>query len=222
MIKKQMIMGTLALVLSSCTTLTTLYSGKDIETLHRLACSQPKKSDSPWNIGNLYDCASRELFIPYQLWTGANWDGNKDTPCMHPADTFFIVNGRSRTTIKGPKQWENSYTGNTEIVWSRDKTDGSKQQYFVCHEKGIGRVYDRRIGRGTRYFETGRCKFPAGHGWKISVRRYCKSTSIEITSISLDEDHNLSDLQFKWWTSSTLDQKYRYVPNRSMTDAWEQ
>lgn len=214
MIKRLMIMGTLALFFSGCATVN---SDKETETLHRLACSQPKKSDSVWNIGNLYDCESRELFIPYQLWTGANWDGNKDAPCMHPADTVFIVNGKSMTTIKGPKKWENPRTGKTETIWSREKTDGSKQQYFVCHKKGIGRVYD---SRGPRYWDRGRCKFPAGHGWKLTERRYCKRTSIEITRISLDEDHNLSDLEFKWWTKSILSNKYRYAPNKGMTNAW--
>ena len=216
MLKRLMTIVALALFFPGCATVN---SNKETETLHKLACSEPKKSDSVWNIKNLYNCTSKELFVPYQLWTGVNWDGNKNASCMHPADKLFTVNRDSRTTIKGPKKWVNPRTGRTETIWSREKTDGSKQQYFVCHEKGIGRVYD---SRGPRYWDSGRCKFPAGHGWKLSVRRYCISTSIEITKISLDRNQNLSALEFKWWTRSTLSNKYRYVPNKGMTNAWSQ
>jgi len=218
-VKKLILMGALALVIVSCTMLNRNGRSEEIAKFHNLACSQPKKSNSPWNIGKLYDCASQEMFIPYQLWTGAKWDGDKEAPCMHTADILFNVNGVSATTIKGPIKWKNPKTDNIETIWSRDKVDGSKSQYFICHEKGIGRVYD---SRGPRFFDRGRCKFPAGYGWKLLERRRCRDTSIEIISISLDENNNLLDLQFKWWTGSTLDHIYRYVPNKGMTHAWEQ
>ena len=39
------------------------------EQLHQQACSvSPYVSDAPWHIANLYNCLTRELFIPYQLW----------------------------------------------------------------------------------------------------------------------------------------------------------
>jgi len=216
-VKKLILMGALALVLVSCTMLKRNGGSEEIAKFHNLACSQPKKSNSPWNIGNLYDCASQEMFIPYQLWTGAKWDGDKEAPCMHTADILFNVNGVTATTIKGPIEWKNPKTDNIETIWSRDRA--AALQYFTCHEKGIGRVYD---SRGPRFFDRGRCKFPAGYGWKLLERRRCRDTSIEIISISLDENNNLLDLQFKWWFGSTLDHIYRYVPNKGMTHAWEQ
>ena len=107
---------------------------QDASALHELACTEPKKGGAPWNVANLYDCETKQLFIPYQLWTGVKWDGNKDAPCMHKADTLFHVNGRSATTIKGPREWK------SRQIWAREKVNGSKTQYFECHDKGIGRV----------------------------------------------------------------------------------
>lgn len=191
----------------------------DALRLHAIACSEHKQSGSKWNIHELYDCTTRELFIPYQLWTGVSWDGDKGAPCMHLGDSRFSVNGKSATTITGPRIWRNPVTGKPESYWSREKVNGSKTQYFTCHERGIGRVYD---SRGERHFRPGRCKFPAGYGWELGTRRYCRHTSIEIVVISLDEANNLESLSFKWWYRDKLDYIYRYRPNQGMTDAWRQ
>ena len=186
---------------------------------HKLACASYPSSSSPWHVNNLYDCRTRELFVPYQLWTGAKWDGRKDGPCMHKADNTFSVNDRSLTRISGPKKWRNPKTDKEEMVWVREKVQGWKEQYFICHEKGVGRLYD---SRRPRYYRNGRCKFPAGNGWKVGVRRDCRSTSIEITHVGLDETGHLKDLKFKYWSRSRLDHIYRYVPNLGMTNAWKQ
>jgi hypothetical protein len=197
----------------------TQFTGSTAPQLHEIACSQSARSDNPWNIKNLYDCSTSTLYIPYQLWTGAKWDGSKTGACMHDASASFTVNNRSDTHIVGPKQWTNPQSGVTETVWSREKRDGSKAQYFTCHEKGIGRVYD---SRGPRYFASGRCKFPAGQGWALSVKRDCLDTAIEITSIALNEKNELESIEFNWWTGRTLDHRYRYATNVGMTDAWPQ
>lgn len=201
---------------------------EDAETLHSLACSQPVENDSAWNISHLYDCEDRTIFVPYQLWTGAQWDGNKDAPCMHPADSVFFVNGVSGKTIKGPTEWFNPSTGNTETIWERNNLDGKKTQYFVCHERGIGRVYDRRRQEeGNSRPNDGRCKFPGGYGWPVFERGFCTISAIEIIRIALNHDHELSGLEFKWWYQSSsggyvLDHIYRYVPNVGSTHAWAQ
>ncbi|MBF0379830.1 MAG: hypothetical protein HQL69_02360 [Magnetococcales bacterium] len=194
--------------------------------LQNLACGEAKKGggESPWHIANLYDCQKNRLYIPYQLWTGAKWNGNKDSSCMHDADSTFWVNNSSGTTIKGPKEWKNPETGENLSVWVRAKIDGSKEQYFTCHKKGIGRVYD---SRKSSNYETGRCKFPAGYGWKVGKRRGCDSTAIDITNLEFDENHNLLAINFNYWVigysgSYVLDHKYRYVPNIGMTNAWKQ
>lgn len=211
------------LSIAGCNT-TSVKSNLYSDTIHDAACvNKSQHSKSPWNISNLYNCEQRELFIPYQLWSGETWDGNKFSACMHEANTLFYVNGKSGTTIKGPKTWRHPWL-NTEIkVWYREKVNGSKQQYFTCHEKGIGRVYDSRRG----YYSLGRCKFPAGFGWQIGVQRECNETAIEITKIELDDHSNLTAMEFKWWFENNdgeliHDHTYRYEPNIGSVNAWEQ
>ncbi len=189
-------------------------------SFHKLACADYPPSKSPWRVKNIYDCKTRELFVPYQLWTGAKWNGRKDGPCMHKADTTFTVNNRSETRIWGPKKWMNPKTDKEEMVWVREKVQGWKEQYFTCHEKGIGRLYD---SRKPRYYRVGRCKFPAGHGWKIGVKTDCVKTSLKITHVGLDDKGHLSEIKFEYWSRrERLDHIYRYVPNQGMTNAWKQ
>jgi len=197
-------------------------SGPDLKTLeamHAAACALPDTGDSQWHIRSLYDCETKTLYVPYQLWTGARWDGDRTATCMHEADSRFVVNGVSATVIVGPVEWTNPETRAVESIWRRDKENGSKSQYFVCHETGIGRVYD---SRGPWSWAPGRCKFPAGPGWKIGQRRHCRGTSIEIIGVSVAENGTITDLWFKWWYGATLDHVYRYVPNIGMTHAWPQ
>lgn len=194
--------------------------------IYAIACSdKANKGESPWHISQLYNCEKKELFIPYQLWTGAKWDGNKNSSCMHEANTSFYVNRTSGTTIKGPEKWKNPETEKVETVWKREKMNGSKQQYFTCNEKGIGRVYDSR--RGGRYYDSGRCKFPAGYGWEVGKQRRCRNTAIEISKIELDSKNNLSAIEFKWWYENRNgdyihDHTYRYEPNIGCVNAWKQ
>ena len=111
-------------------------------------------------------------------------------------------------------------------VWDRSKVNGSKMQYFVCHNKGIGRVFEVRKGR-ERQFKQGRCKFPAGYGWEPGKRSECVDTALKIYQIEFGGDHNLSGLEFEYWFKTrsrglVLNHKYRYVPNEGMTNAWPQ
>jgi hypothetical protein len=194
--------------------------------LHEIACTKEKGNNSSlWNISSLYDCKTKTIFIPYQLWSGAKWDGNKDSSCIHKADSTFYVNGKSGTTIKGPEDWENPKTSEIIKIWKREKLNGSKQQYFTCNKKGIGRVYDSR--KGGRYYDNGRCKFPAGYGWEIGKQRKCNSTAIEIIKIEIDSENNLEGLEFKWWYQNrngdfVHDHTYRYEPNIGSVNAWKQ
>lgn len=196
-----------------------IVSVKNMLELNDFACSKNTKNNEIWGKNTLYDCNTRKLYIPYQLWTGAIWDGRRTKNCMHTVNSTFNVDGDSLTTIKGPKEWLNPATGKTETVWVRDKVDGSKSQYFTCHEKGIGRVYD---SRRARTYLNGRCKFPAGEGWELSKRRDCENTVIRITNMTFNKNGILQSMKFKWWVGGNLDHIYRYKPNYGMTDAWQQ
>ena len=196
---------------------------KDIEVL---TTKEVKNNNSPWNINNLYSKNDKSFFIPYQLWTGAKWDGDKNKKCTHQVDNTFYVNGKDPTKITGTTKWESPETGEVYDIWKREKLNRHKEQYFVCHDKGIGRVFDSR--RGGRYSDIGKCKFPAGYGWKIGERRECLKTAIEITQIDFDKENNLTGIEFKFWYQSrksgnlVLDHKYRYEPNIGMIRADKQ
>jgi len=187
-----------------------------IDELHLRGCETTPEGASPWHITSLYDCDSRSLFVPWQLWTGAAWTGDKTQPCMHRAKTRFFVNGGDSTTIEGPIPWKHPQLGETLQTWHRTKDDGRKQQIFTCHAKGIGRVYD---SRKPQTYAPGRCKFPAGFGWQLFEKRPCNDTSIEIIEVELNPANELAGLHFRWWFGDTLDHVYRYAPGVSMTKA---
>lgn len=199
------------IVLSGCA-----HQRAAVEQLHAAGCAALPDDASPWHIAALYDCDSASLFIPWQLWSGASWTGDKTAPCMHTAKTHFLVDGDDPTTIRGPIPWKHPKLGKTLQTWHRTKDDGRKTQIFTCHEKGIGRVYD---SRKPRVYAPGRCKFPAGPGWQLHKKRSCRDTSLEVYKVELNASNELQGLHFRYWFGNTLDHAYRYAPGRSMTDA---
>ena len=49
------------------------------------------KSSNPWHITNLYSKEDDSFFIPYHLWSGSNWDGNKNSEnCMHDVRNKWV------------------------------------------------------------------------------------------------------------------------------------
>ena len=200
-----------------------LYANQLINN-HAQICPNPATINTQWHINNLYDCKSRSLFIPYQLWSGAKFNGDKSTACMHIVDRTFVVNDGENVTITGPLKWSNPVSSNIETVWLRRTNNSTKVQRFVCHAKGIGRVYD---SRRKRYFRPGRCKFPAGFGWRINDPVICDDTKIELTQVNWTQNSELESIEFKWWFRRKsgkwhLDHIYRYAVNAGMTHAWKQ
>ena len=221
--------------------------GADRNELRAAACpgDAAPASRGPWHLANLYDCKNDTIFIPYQLWTGAKWDGNKAAPCMHAVDREWNITDHrtiptdhgdtrdivrpSRTFVKGPVSWTSEESGNVLNIWERHKSGGRKLQRFACHPKGIGRVTDFRKTQSWKTPQpVGRCKFPAGYGWALGKKRECLATAIEITKVELDSDQNLEAITFKWWvrrgrsSDLYLDHIYRYERERGATDAWAQ
>jgi hypothetical protein len=224
----------------------TASAAADSDEIRAAACGAVSAArPSPWHVANLFDCKTGTFFIPYQLWAGARWDGNKAAACMHTVgrewditdhrtvptddgDTRDVVRP-SRTFVKGPVRWTNPETGEVLNIWERHKSGGRKLQRFACHPKGIGRVTDFRKTPSWRTPQpVGRCKFPAGHGWALGKKRECLATAIEITKVELDADKTLAAITFKWWvrrgrsTELYFDHIYRYARERGATDAWAQ
>ncbi len=52
-------------------------------------------------------------------------------------------------------------------------------QNYVCHEKGLARIYDGRFDDAGVLSELDgkECKFPAGFGWKLDEAKDCSNSS---------------------------------------------
>ncbi len=188
------------------------------ERLHEIACSiSPYASKDPWHISNLYNCVSQELFIPYQLWTGAIWDGDKNANCMHAANSRSLLDSpgkgyaKGEVIIKGPIQWTDDVSGEIRNVWQRTRSTSNTQKYYVCHPRGIGGIHN--VKRPWVKWVRGLCHIPAGFGWKIGQKRTCIKTTIEIIDIVLDEQNRLHNITVKFWFRDTLRYRYTYQRN---------
>lgn len=179
-----------------------------MQQFHEQVCAlpEPGADASPWHIRHLYDCQTKELFIPYQLWTGAHWDGDKTASCMHPADN---LNYRKRHAT-GPVEWKNLRTGEIEMLWHQTRPDGVVK-HFKCHDKGIGKRHDSR--KPNYVYWDYRCIFPAGFGWELRKQRHCLKTTIEITHLRLTPDNLLESMTHDWWVKDKFAHQFTHRPN---------
>jgi hypothetical protein len=202
-------------------------------------CKTNIKSSSPWHISNLYDCKDKSFFIPYQLWSGAKYDGNKANSKNHQANmqtqTPFQRRGKIRYTplsITGTTKWYSDEFDKEFNIYTRLR--GSKTQYFVANDMGIGRVYDSRYN-GGRYYSGTNIKFPAGYGWKLNTPRgttyemtknmglRTRTTTIEIIDMIFTSSNELESISFKWYPRGNyLDHIYTYIVGLGMQEAKKQ
>lgn len=176
---------------------------------HHRVCALPAATpdDSPWHIRHLYNCETRSLFIPYQLWSGAHWNGDKDAPCMHAVKSINYL-GRP---IEGPLEWVNPWTGETEITWLRIKNEGEPReriQRMVCNKKAIARRHDST--KPNYVYWANRCEIPAGYGWELGRQRHCMKTTIKITHLRLDDNHHFDSITYDWWIKDKFIYQYSY------------
>jgi hypothetical protein len=186
--------------------------------LHQTACSiSPYISDDPWHIANLYNCANKQLFIPYQLWTGSKWNGDKNATCMHKANTRSPLENSKEgyfggeVIINGPIKWKDDLTGEVKNVWQRTRSNTKSNKYYICHNRGIGGIHN--LNKPWVKWIRGLCNIPAGYGWQIGKKRTCIKTTLEIIDIQLDEKNHLKNITVKFWFRDKL--LYRYVYERN-------
>lgn len=227
--KNILIVTSVAIIFSGCAT----SSYTKLDELNKVTvkeCTKPTKNKSAWHIDNLYDCESNTFFIPYQLWSGAEFDGNKKTSKSHQVNNTGFATYNSSTKpkpvhIKGTIKYINKETNKENSVYVRkNESKGiSKTQYFVANDMGIGRVYDDR--EGGRTFNGKGIKFPAGFGWQLGKRRLAtdiengseRTTEIEITKMSFNDKQELKSITFKWWSNGNLDHSYTYTVNNGLS-----
>ncbi len=124
---------------------------------------------SPWQ--GAENKKSGVRFIPIELWTGEEWDGNMNLE-MKPA--HFKFGKRNHKLIKGPVQWRHPITGSNLMVYERinETIEGTKRQLFTLNSEktGLAKVYDKRPGRKVRFQSDNAVLFPLGW-WKKGERR---------------------------------------------------
>jgi hypothetical protein len=111
--------------------------------------------------------ATKERYIPVELWAGAEWDGKKELKMPKVDGTYR--HRKATYQIKGPMEWEHPTMGRKFLVYERINPgkDGTKWQLFTINEdqNGLGRLYDGRPGRDGR-LSSGGLKFPLACGKK--------------------------------------------------------
>ncbi len=169
-----------------------------------------------------YDPVAKTRYIPVELWTGGEWDGNRELR-MTPANLFFGKRGEKR--ISGPVAWTRPGTGEAIQVYERNNK--GKKQLFALSSRGdgLGRVFDLRYGRDC----VDEVKFPLGL-WRDAETRVfdvsCNSGNlrrkIELTIEKLDFDHDGAphSLRFHWVVDGGkghgTDMHYIYSPGRGL------
>ena len=174
-IKSTLIIGTLGVIISGCATSYTNNIELKKVTHTKSKCVQPDKTKSTWYIGNLYDCEDKSFFIPYQLWSGAKYDGNKSNSINHTVDSSIDFQYREdkppktrALSIKGALPWINLQTGEHYKIYKREeyKKKYTKNEYFIFSDYGIGRIFDNKgyqyeLTKKDRYFTGKNIKAPA-------------------------------------------------------------
>lgn len=230
---KAILIGSLSIILLGGCSMST--QNLDINKLAKNECNNSLRHKSPWHIKNLYDCNNKSFFIPYQLWSGAKYNGNKATSKNHQVDkqTQTAHYGKSDSlsydelSVIGTKKWTSDKYNKKFNIYIRERDD--KIQYFVANDNGIGRVYDNR-GNG-RYFNGTNIKFPAGYGWNLNNSRSTsyevikngrtrhKNTTIKITDMNFNSKNELNTITFEWYPKyGEIDHIYTYKVNVGLVE----
>jgi hypothetical protein len=181
-------------------------------------------ASSVWDDATERDAAGTPVrrFIPVELWTGAEWDGERVlalTPerLSHkpsiPADHPVI-------TIEGPEPWAEDPSVMVLKRARRSGRSGEIVQLFRINAQGdgIGRVTDVRQSRRRESAEAS--KFPLGW-WRAGETRAYDDRQLtriiieELDYVFLSVPHAL---RFRWQTNlkSDGDNSYVFAPGRGL------
>jgi hypothetical protein len=200
-----------------------LASKSDVTKLAETVGSQ--SASNPYHFINLYDASSDSFFIPYQLWSGAKWDGVKSVEkCMHKANTTWTYfnprNTKSKGKIISPVKYPHPSSGEVFQTFEWKGRKGS--QNYICHAKGLARIYDHRFKKAglldSPILNGTECKFPAGFGWQIGVSQDCNPEAPKqttVTELVFDENFNLVKMKYTYtekegFSAKAADDYYEY------------
>lgn len=184
---------------------------------------------------NAYNSATKERFIPVELFTGGIWDGKPELVLKEVSTSACAtVSGSDRPCdnyyISGPFKTE---TNNTKIEWAGNEVSyyrrtfstrrmGEVESYFTINNSrdGLVRIYDKRKQWGARTYSGLGNKFPLGYWKQGEVRNYATARPTRIEIIELDgPDHCLT---FRWVIGDgkerNSDNNYTFCPDRGLTN----
>jgi len=183
-----------------------------------LLASQAHAADwSAWQ--RAYDATTGTRFIPVELFTGTEWDGQRIIR-MAPAKLEFGQRGQK--SLSGPMDWVPPGASAPIQVYERMNRD--KRQLFALREDqtGLGRVLDSRY---ARYDCVGEIKFPLGFWKQGEVRDYqvaCRGGKelrpLKVTIENIDFSYGgvPHSLRFHWLymegRGRATDMRYTYSP----------
>jgi hypothetical protein len=200
-----------------------LASKSDVTKLAETVGSQ--SASNPYHFINLYEASSDSFFIPYQLWSGAKWDGVKSVEkCMHKANTTWTYfnprNTKSKGKIISPVKYPHPSSG--EVFQTFEWKGRKGPQNYICHAKGLARIYDHRFKKAglldSPILNGTECKFPAGFGWQIGVSQDCNPEAPKqttVTELVFDENFNLVKMKYTYtekegFSAKAADDYYEY------------
>lgn len=181
-----------------------------------------------------YNSATKERFIPVELFTGGKWDGTHELKLKEATTTACptLKNRQGscvKTFVTGPFKTQ---TNDTKIEWAGDQVSyykrtfstrrmGKIESHFTINNSkdGLVRIYDKRKRWGNRTYNGLGSKFPLGYWKQGEVRRYPsrRPTSIEILELD-GPDHCLT---FRWIIElpegrqgRNSDNNYTFCPGR--------
>ena len=100
-------------------------------------------------------------------------------------------------------------------------------QNYVCHEKGLARIYDGRFADAGFLSELDgkECKFPAGFGWRLDEAKDCSNSSpkeTKVVELIFDSNYLLKRMSYtyekkKGRKTRRKNDYYEYEPEKGRT-----
>jgi hypothetical protein len=174
--------------------------------------------------------AQKTRFIPIELWTGSNWDGEHKLNYGFADLTF----GNGRKRITGPIEWRDPITGSVVIGYRRVHLKYGKVQIFTVTHNGqsLGRVYDSRhkasISDGAKFplglWKQGEKRIFDSIYTRVGRKQYIRRRTMEIIRINFSFNDNKNCLKFRWKTEDRKkgriidDNNYTYCPGKGLVE----
>lgn len=178
--------------------------------------------------------ATKERFIPVELFTGGTWDGKHQLALKQVSTTACATfSGRDgpcdKYYVTGPFKTE---TNDTKIEWAGDEISyyrrifsirgGKVESHFTINNSrdGLVRIFDEREPRGARTYNGLGSKFPLGYWKQGEVRSYASRVPTRIEILELDGPNHC--LTFRWVIGrghgKNDDNSYTFCPDRGFTN----